>query len=237
MKRLIKQSISDKIFWNRLLITIFFIFLAFLHWRFAIDIIVISLLIISLLPWLIKYIKRINIPNIVEVELNNLGEIENKKVEIINEQGDYLEVHWGESLNKTIEAKDDQNLLIFKARINFDHEAGNQYLLRVKVNGIPITADRLVNKPALKILNDSREWPWFNPNNNSWSLSYSPNFRENYFHFRYKVVNGDPYIFIFNLSGIPKKKDNKYEVIFEHNGMTGNEAYKNSIIVKDYDTI
>ena len=75
MKRLIKQSISDKIFWNRLLITIFFIFLAFLHWRFAIDIIVISLLIISLLPWLIKYIKRINIPNIVEVELNNLGEI------------------------------------------------------------------------------------------------------------------------------------------------------------------
>lgn len=126
------------------------------------------------------------------------------------------------------------NLLYLKARINFSHEAGSANLIRLMVNNEFLKANDLINKPPVKRYIDGRENFWFDQTNNSWSLSFSPSFKDNYFHKRYKVITGDPYIFIFDLSNIPKKDNNKYEIEIEHIGsIHGHDAQKNSVIIQD----
>ena len=132
-----------------------------------------------------------------------------------------------------LEASEDPPLLFLRARINYSHESGSQYLMRIIVNGVVLGSNAIINKPEIKKYSYGREWPLYNTGNKSWFLSYSPNFWSNYFHPIYKVINGDPYIFIFDLSRIQAKNENKYEVVIQHNGMTGHEAYQNSLIVKD----
>ena len=70
--------------------------------------------------------------------------------------------------------------------------------------------------------------------NNSWQELFSPNFKDNYYHSKYKVVNGDPYIFIFDLSKIKHDKDVHYKIVIEHIGnLYGHASHNSSLIIKD----
>jgi len=130
------------------------------------------------------------------------------------------------------QGNDDRNLLFLKARINYPREAGSWYLMKILVNGQILRAETLINKYFLKKINDGRESPWFNPQNDSWKLCYSPNFKNNYYHPIYKVINGDPYIFVFDLLNI-RRENRDYKIRIEHVGTTENEAFRNSILISD----
>lgn len=124
--------------------------------------------------------------------------------------------------------------LFLKARINFKYDAGSASLMRVKVNNELLIGADLVNKPPMQIIADSRAFKWFDDYKKSWRVVFSPNFNDNYFHSKYKVVNGDPYIFIFDLSRIGLTGENKYKVVVEHIGnLHGDDSHDNSIIIKD----
>jgi hypothetical protein len=117
------------------------------------------------------------------------------------------EIKCNESLTISEQARDGKNnILYLMARINFSHEAGSASLMRIKVNDEYLLDIDLVNKSPIKIIADGRVRKWFDRMNNSWQVLFSPNFKDNYYHSKYKVVNGDPYIFIFDLSKIKHDK-------------------------------
>lgn len=162
----------------------------------------------------------------------------NKFFPVKKEQDEFIEIQYNQKSNPIERSaspgsNNGKDLLFLRARINYNHSAGSQYLMRILVNDSILNATNLVNKPLIMKYQDGREYYWFNDQNRSWFISYSPNFKDTYFHKKYKVLNGDPYIFVFDLSNIRKKDKTVYEIIIEHNGLQGNEAYKNSIIVSD----
>lgn len=128
--------------------------------------------------------------------------------------------------------KENPKVIDFYARINYDKEAGSQALLRIKINEILIDQDRLFNKPKRKKYIDNREFEWFNEDFKSWNIQYSPDFSSNYFSEKYKIINGDPYHFAINISDI-KTINGKYKIEFEHIGLTGQEPFQNSIIIRN----
>ncbi len=142
------------------------------------------------------------------------------------------EIECNKSYEKELTAYYKEVILFIRARINYTHEAGAQYLMRIKVNDEILKANHLINKPIDREIIGGLKKPWFDNSNDSWFINYSPNYRDNYFHPIYKVENGDPYIFIFDLRSIKKNPEEKYKISIEHNGMKGNEAYRNSIIIQ-----
>jgi hypothetical protein len=116
-------------------------------------------------------------------------------------------------------------------RINYSHPAGAAHLLRVKVNGKYLKEHHLINKPLEREYITGRRALWYNKQYRSWSLCYSPDFKANYFHKLYRVINGDPYEFKFDLSEFLGESERSCAVIFEHVGLENNEAYKNSLVL------
>ena len=116
-------------------------------------------------------------------------------------------------------------------RINYDRPAGAAHLLRIKVNGIYLRDKHLINKPLEREYITGRRRLWFNEEYQSWFLCYSQNFKANYFHNRYRVINGDPYEFKFDLSEFVKDSQKSCTVIFEHLSLENNEAYRNSLVL------
>ncbi|MFC1490346.1 hypothetical protein ACFL6K_03960 [Candidatus Latescibacterota bacterium] len=198
-----------------------------------VDVITLGLLAIAVLPWFSTRFETIEFPGGVKVKLKGQEEA-TEFIPVSTPEPGATEIKYDQKSKPFIlEAKDDPPLLFLRARINYNYESGSQYLMKIIVNGKVLNSTTLINKPEIKKYIGGREWQWYNTGNQSWFLSYSPNFKSNYFNHFYKVINGDPYIFIFDLSSIEAQKDNKYEVIIQHNGMTGHEAYRNSLIVKD----
>jgi hypothetical protein len=189
-------------------------------------------LVLAILPWLSYLFETVEIPGIGKFGLRKY-DVAKKYIPTENIEENANEIKYGEQSILTKQAIEIPPLLYFKARINYSHEAGSHYLMKILVNEQILTPDMLVNKPTNKKIQDGREKQWFNQNNGSWALRYSPDFKQNYFHPKYKVVNGDPYIFIFNLSNITPKQKKLYEIKIEHIGLKGNEAFKNSLIIKD----
>lgn len=140
-------------------------------------------------------------------------------------------INFSESKELTINQIDINNppLLLIKARINYDDEAGNGYLVRFYFNNYEFRECDLLNKPKKYILADKREFPWFHSNLNCWSLPYSQNFKENYTHHKYKIVNGDAYTFIFSLENVKLHRE-KNILRITHSGNESIEAHKNPII-------
>ena len=226
------------------MVSLVFFVLFFIHvfnlWGIKLDSIGLTLVIIPFLilltPWLRSIFKTIRVPGGLSFTFRDQAEaiehVEVSKEDIIDKRDKVID--WNKQISTTKEsAPNDRNVLFLKARINYSHEAGSMYLMRIRVNGEFLREKHLVNKSPIKKIMDGREHPWFSSEYDSWTICYSPDFKANYFHRRYKVLNGDPYIFVFDLSAIRKKEGNKYEIVVEHNGLEGNEAYKNSIIVRD----
>ncbi len=126
-----------------------------------------------------------------------------------------------------------QTRLTLKARINYNHEDGSAPLMTIKVNDIPITADNLKNKPPTKYYKGGRKFPWYDAKFNGWNIQYSPDFFSNYLHKYYSVINGDPYLFTFNIEHIKPIEENRYMMEISHKGLEGKEAWKNDIIIKE----
>ena len=145
-------------------------------------------------------------------------------------ENESLIVNLGEKLSERFDPHD-KPILFLRARIDFSHEAGSTWVMRVLVNDEILRDERLINKPPAKRIKDGRVVPWFSVQNESWRLCYSLNFKDNYYHPRYRVVNGDPYIFMFDLSGI-ETRNGEFEVIIEHTGQEEIEAHENPIIVR-----
>ena len=170
--------------------------------------------------------------------LNHITSKERPETDVIppiTESEALKEVKCGENQIVLVKDSDEENcILYFKGRINFSKEAGSANLMRIKVNDEFLRDSDLINKPPIKIIADGRLRNWFNSNDNSWQLVFSPNFKDNYFHRAYKVVNGDPYIFIFDLSRIRRINSEKFKVEIEHVGnLFGDASHNNSLIIKD----
>lgn len=123
-------------------------------------------------------------------------------------------------------------VLSLNARISFSHEAGSSWVMKIIVNNMLIRDQQLLNKAQTKEIGDGRVRPWFSSSTESWQLVYSPSFKANYFNERYRVINSDPYFFVFDLSEA-QTINGKYEVIIKHIGLKSVEAHNNPIIVKD----
>ena len=94
-----------------------------------------------------------------------------------------IEIKWNQEDKRVFDAKKvTSNILTFQARINYTHEAGANYLLKVFVNGEVLGLNSLINKPIVKEIADGRKFIWFDEKFDSWMLCYSPNFIDNYSH-------------------------------------------------------
>ena len=145
---------------------------------------------------------------------------------------DEMEIRFKESKIFELPGDDGKSALFLKARINYTHEAGAWYLMKIRVNDNLITEKHLLNKKLLCRFKDGRENLLIDPANGSWLIHYSANFKDNYYHPKYKVINGDPYIFIFDLSDVDRI-NGKYRICIEHMGTDEYQAFKNSIIISD----
>ena len=130
-------------------------------------------------------------------------------------------------------AQGTRTFLSLRARIHFTHEAGFNSLMRVKANNHVLTEKHIVNKDKDAVMSDGRKFSWFNSNDDAWLIPYSPDFKSIYSHSKYRVVNSDAYLFLFDLSSISPDRDGKYTLKVQHTGKTGNEAFKNNIVVRD----
>jgi hypothetical protein len=108
--------------------------------------------------------------------------------------------------------------------------------MKVIVNGETLRDDHLLNKPKVNKIADGRVVPWFSEKELSWRLCYSPSFKDNYFHQRYRVVNGDAYFFAFDLSHIISE-EGRFEIVVEHTGQQDVEIHQNPIIVQEVEVI
>lgn len=197
--------------------------------NFKLDNISIVLLIIGIIPWLNVIFERIEI-------FGFKGYF--KKQDIANDhfppeiKAIETEVEFNKSKEFTEHSKGRWNFLSLKARIYYPSVAGAQYLMKIYVNDELITNDALINKQADYKYIHGRIYKWYDEKLKSWSVVYSPDFISNYSHNIYKIINGDPYIFIFDISKIKDEKG-EYKIKVEHNGLDHQNQFKNSLIVRD----
>ena len=128
-----------------------------------------------------------------------------------------------------------RTFLRLRARIHFTHEAGFNPLMRIQVNDQVLGSKHIVSKDIDAEMADGRKFSWFDSKNSTWWTPFSPDFKCNYTHSRYRVVNGDAYLFLFDLSSI-SPDNGEYYITIQHVGGTGNEALKNSIVIRDIAT-
>jgi hypothetical protein len=225
---------SKKIFIGKILITAFFIASFIFHKTIQIDSIGLILLILAVSPWLQPILESIEITGIFKANWKNMDEA-NKEIKY-EKSLDEEEITFGNS--KIIEraSKEIQKRFIsFKARINYDHEAGSNYLLKVKINDRYLDEISIANRAEFQLKADGRRFYSYSKEFDSWLLCYSPDFISNYrSHNRHKIMNGDPYLFVFDISSI-QPVDNKYKIEIEHTGREGSPAFRNSIIIKDFE--
>ncbi|MFH0895581.1 MAG: DUF4062 domain-containing protein [Bacteroidota bacterium] len=158
------------------------------------------------------------------VKANKLQSYVNK----INEK----EIKNGENFELSINVPNGKSVFSFFARINYNHEAGATPLLCIKINNINIDDSFVINKPPLRENLSGKKSGWFSRDLMAWSLCYSPDFKSNYFHSSYKVINAEPYFYAFNIKNF-LVTDSKLDIELIHVVREGNEAFKNSIIIEN----
>ena len=95
--------------------------------------------------------------------------------------------------------------LSLKARVHTPTFGGHNPFLGVEVNGHPIGATQLVNKPIEFTCNDGSDAPWIGQDG-TWRLLYSPSF-EAFFKDdppQYMVADADPYLFVWDITPFAK---------------------------------
>lgn len=223
-----------KLLWTRIIITCLVIILYILYYKFKfiIDGITLIPIILVIFLWL-GDLKSIEIPGIIKIKRDFLDSIAHKSVKPPSKfsNSDTI-IDFGKYHIIKLQSSYKPTRFSFKARIHYDHEAGSAFLLKIVINDVLIDEARLLNKPQIKEYKDNRKSNWFSEKDGAWSLQYSPDFKINYEHKVYKVINGDPYLFIFNIKDImPMNKD--YIIKFIHVGDDAIQAHKNVIICSE----
>ncbi len=204
---------------------------------FTVDVLTILLFVLVMtpwfLPWIIKHGFKIKTPFgyewIIEGET-----IPAKHVKVVETEEDVeKEIKFDEVLPVDVLIKENYKYLSFRARINYEKEAGAGSLLKIRINDTFLNPTHAMNKKKQRYTIDKRVHEAFEPASESWKVVYSPDFVTNYSHEeKYKEVFSDAYLFIFNVAQFLVGK-NELTVDFIHRGLGGHEAYKNSIIIRD----
>jgi len=212
-----------------------FVFILIIHllniWKIRLDAIALILIILTLIPWFLNYVESLEIPGLGKLNISKMDHA-STHIEVKKISSGENEIKIQGTFSPKIEYDPSMKYLSFKARINYIHEAGSQYLLQIIVNDTMLNPSQIVNRESSRKTADGRIRPSFNISNQSWSLVYSPDFVSNYSHAKYKVLNFDPYLFVFNVADIIENSK-KIKVQINHIGDLTNEAQKNSIIVRD----
>jgi hypothetical protein len=234
--KIFNRWVIQKEFWLRLGLSGFFLCLLVVHQfipgiKFDIYSTIFALL--AILTWLSKRLKSLEIPGIIKIEMADFDSAKALVSTNLEAEDEEIEIRWNQKYEREFLIKNDGvSTLSFNARINYTHEAGANYLLQVFVNSQSIGIDKLVNKPIVKENSDGRSYAWFDKKYDSWMLCYSPNFKDNYTHRIYKVVNCDPYLFVFQIDHL-LGDEKKFQVVLRHNGRSERDAFRNSLIVKN----
>jgi hypothetical protein len=195
---------------------------------FKVENMVLYIFILGLLPWLNIFFESVEIPGFFKGKFK-----EDSPKDYIGppkQKSDNESIVKFNELKVTTLKHESPNQLSFKARINYTKEAGATYILGLYVNEVLIDGNRLINKSIIKKYKDGREAPWYSEEFGAWSLQYSPDFKTNYFDHKYKVVNGDPYSFVFNVRDI-LPKNGVFEIKITHEGgRKENKGHENPII-------
>jgi hypothetical protein len=224
-----KKSLLVKICFS-----LFFIALLIIHlfsiWKIRIDAIALILLILTIIPWFLKYVESLEISG-VKFKIPQMDYASKYITDIKINKGE-TEIKFQETYSQDIKVEKGVKYLSFRARINYSHEAGAQYLLKVIINEKVLNVSHMVNREIQRKIADGRSQPTFNQVNQSWGLLYSPDFISNYSHEKYKVLNFDPYLFIFNIEGLIEN-GNTLKVQLVHVGDSESKPQLNSIIFRD----
>lgn len=199
-------------------------------WNVTIDITTITIFVLIIIPWFLPFIKSIEL---FGSKINLASELMADKhindIKIVSEED---EIKFNKQIEKEIPLKNNDKFISFRARINYEIEAGAAFLMKIKINDTFLSLRHVINKTKDRITEDGRKAPAFDTELESWKLVYSPDFVTNYKHKIYKEISSDSYLFIFNIEEFINGK-NILVIKFIHTGLTGHEAYKNSIIIRD----
>lgn len=208
------------------------LFISHLIWpKFINDNYSLILLLLVFIPWMNIIIKKFEFFGIgVDYQdQDDAKDLVRGSIKTVDKNELILPFQGNIPINK--EKTSNNDLLFFKARINHPFEAGAQFLLKIIVNNELLNQRFDVNKPNERVIGDKRILQWFNIQKESWSIPYSPDFKSNYLNEKYKVENGDAYLFIFDLSKL-NKINSKYNIVLYHTGTEEKEVFKNDIIIK-----
>ncbi len=112
--------------------------------------------------------------------------------------------------------KANKTILIVKARIDSINMNGEDDIMRVRVNGNIVTKTQLINKGPYWTYGDARRLAYYNSEHKSWNLFHSPDFKSNnYEESGYRVIDGDAYIYEFDVTKMVKKEED-FKVIIWH---------------------
>lgn len=183
-------------------LTLIFIFILIIHlfsiWKVKLDAIALILILLALIPWFLKYIESLDIPGLGKLNISKIDQA-SFYIKDLKVRNDETEIKISDTFNKDFPIEQNIKYLSFKARINYVNEAGAQFLIQIRINDLILNTNHILNRGISRKIADGRVQPIFKIENKSWSLPYSPDFVSNYSHIKYKVLNFDPYLFVFNI--------------------------------------
>lgn len=219
----------------RVLISFIFLLLIVVYetnlWGFKIDTVFLILLVLLVTPWATKFVESIELGGLKIYFKKDILEA-NRKVENVDIKNGEEEIKWKNEFTIDEKIKNFTKYLSFKARVNYPHEAGAYYLLQVKINDIILDKSHIINREHGAKIANGRIRRTFMSDDKTWNLVYSPDFISNYTNEKYKVLNFDPYLFVFDISKFTEN-NTKIKITLSHIGPTGNDAFKNPIIIRD----
>ncbi len=97
-------------------------------------------------------------------------------------------------------------LLSLEARIDWEKLAGSAFIMELTVNDVPITGERLINKPFKVTFADGQKGVYYGKSPTPyWMLFYSPSYEANSeIGSGYRVLEGQACLYIFDLTSLVK---------------------------------
>lgn len=119
-----------------------------------------------------------------------------------------------ERANALVIPKDGCVVIELWGRLHFDRLAGSTTAMLIRVNGMTMDAEQLINKPICFQTRGGAVLTWYG--NGSWRILYSPDFKAAVEETTnpYSVIGVNPYKFVFDITGMVT--DGKNSVTIQH---------------------
>lgn len=130
----------------------------------------------------------------------------------LDNPSDYIMIHYtGSHVAELTSPKSELVFLVVKARIDSIKLEGAEDLMRINVNGMPITKPQLENKGPNWQYADGSIFSYYSLKHDSWNLFYSPDFKSNNLdeaeYSGYSVLQGEAYRYKFDVTEMVIKGD------------------------------